>query len=217
MTDQDEKIEISYVPDDESEPKPEADSAGPDSPKHKKTRKDGNWKKLQEKLKKQEEILKKVVQERDESKDKYLRALAEMDNFRKRLRKEKEDYFKFALSEFVLDLLPVIDNLERALSVKTSPGNEKSFYSGVEMIQKQMIDLLKKFQVKEIDALEKPFNPNFHQALAKEEKEGIAGPVVVEVYQKGYTCKDKLLRPSLTKVAIPRTAEPPDKPDNREK
>jgi molecular chaperone GrpE len=70
--------------------------------------------------------------------------------------------------------------------------------------------------VKEIEALEKPFNPNFHQALSKEEREGIQEPVVVEIYQKGYTYQDKLLRPSLTKVAVPKTGEPPDEPEAEE-
>jgi molecular chaperone GrpE len=136
--------------------------------------------------------------------------LAEMDNFRKRIRKEKDEYFKFALSEFLFALLPIIDNLERALSSKSSANSGKSLISGVEMIWKQMIDLLKKYQVKEIEALEKPFNPNFHQALSKEEREGIQEPVVVEIYQKGYTYQDKLLRPSLTKVAVPKTGKPFD-------
>jgi molecular chaperone GrpE len=142
--------------------------------------------------------------------------LAEMDNFRKRIRKEKDEYFKFALSEFLFALLPIIDNLERALSSKSSANNGKSLISGVEMIWKQMINLLKKYQVKEIEALEKPFNPNFHQALSKEEREGIQEPVVVEIYQKGYTYQDKLLRPSLTKVAVPKTGEPPDEPEAEE-
>jgi molecular chaperone GrpE len=215
MTDQDDKIEISYVPDDD-EQKHNADSPESDHFKNRKAKKENDNKKLHEKLKKQEEILKKVVNERDETKDKYLRVLAEMDNFRKRIRKEKDEYFKFALSEFLFALLPIIDNLERALSSKSSANSGKSLISGVEMIWKQMIDLLKKYQVKEIEALEKPFNPNFHQALSKEEREGIQEPVVVEIYQKGYTYQDKLLRPSLTKVAVPKTGEPPDEPEAEE-
>jgi molecular chaperone GrpE len=215
MTDQDDKIEISYVPDDD-EQKHNADSPESDHFKNRKAKKENDNKKLHEKLKKQEEILKKVVNERDETKDKYLRVLAEMDNFRKRIRKEKDEYFKFALSEFLFALLPIIDNLERALSSKSSANNGKSLISGVEMIWKQMINLLKKYQVKEIEALEKPFNPNFHQALSKEEREGIQEPVVVEIYQKGYTYQDKLLRPSLTKVAVPKTGEPPDEPEAEE-
>ncbi len=215
MTDQDDKIEISYVPDDD-EQKHNADSPESDHFKNRKAKKENDNKKLHEKLKKQEEILKKVVNERDETKDKYLRVLAEMDNFRKRIRKEKDEYFKFALSEFLFALLPIIDNLERALSSKSSANNGKSLISGVEMIWKQMINLLKKYQVKEIEALEKPFNPNFHQALSKEEREGIQEPVVVEIYQKGYTYQDKLLRPSLTKVAVPKTGKPFDEPETEE-
>jgi molecular chaperone GrpE len=111
------------------------------------------------------------------------------------------------MTAFLLDLLQIYDNLERALKVKTLE-NEKGIVSGVEMIRKQFLDLLKKHQVYEIDALGKPFDPAFHEALSKEEREGISGPVVLEVYQKGFTYNDKLLRPVMTKVAIPIAKNP---------
>ncbi len=149
-----------------------------------------------------EEALQKAVQERDELKDKYLRGLAEMDNFRKRVNKEKGEFQKYVLSEFLLDLLQIYDNLERALKA-TSVENEKGIVAGVEIIRKQLLDLFKKYNVVEIDALGQPFDPAFHEALSKEERPEIAKPLVVEVYQKGFTYNDKLLRPVLTKVAIP--------------
>ena len=145
-----------------------------------------------------------MVTERDEIKDKYLRNLAEVDNFRKRVKKEKEEYYQYALGEFLLSLLPIIDNLERALNSKNAAPDEKSILSGVEMIYKQLIDLLKKSNVEEIESLDQPFDPNYHQALSKIEQEDIDQPLVVEVYQKGYSYHNKLLRPSLTKVAIPK-------------
>jgi molecular chaperone GrpE len=150
-----------------------------------------------------EDALLKVVQERDELKDKYLRGLAEMDNFRKRVNKEKEEFRKYVLSEFFLDLLQIYDNLERALKA-TSVEYEKGIIAGVEIIRKQLLDLFKKYHVLEIDALGKPFDPVYHEALSKEERPEIAKPLVVEIYQKGFTYNDKLLRPVLTKVAIPR-------------
>lgn len=159
-------------------------------------------KKIYHKVHELEETLQKVVVERDELKDKYLRGLAEIDNFRKRVKKEKEEFQKYVLSEFLIDLLQIYDNLERALKAK-SVENEKGIIAGVEIIRKQLLDLLKKYHVVEIDALGKHFDPVFHEALSKEERPGIAKPVVVEIYQKGFTYNDKLLRPVLTKVAIP--------------
>ncbi len=154
-----------------------------------------------------EDVLKNTIAEREEFKDKYLRGLAEMDNFRKRMKKEREEFQKYVLTEILLDLLQVYDNLERALKAKTSEF-DKGIVSGVEMIRKQFLDLLKKNQVLEIDALGKHFDPAVHEALSKEERAGISKPVVVEVYQKGFIYNDKLLRPALTKVAVP-VAVPP--------
>lgn len=202
MSDQKDKIEITYVPDeDDNEDK---DVNKTTTPKSTHAQKKLSPKKLQEKLKKQDEIIKKVVDERDEFKDKYLRNLAEIDNFRKRVNKEKEDFQKFMLAEFLLNLLPIFDNLERALNSKTPlNNNETSIISGVEMIHKQMIDLFKKYNVVEIEALNQPFDPNFHQALSKVEKKDLTESLVIEVYQKGFLYNNKLLRPTLAKVAVP--------------
>jgi molecular chaperone GrpE len=204
MTDQKDDIEITYLPDENDI---EKDSKGPEpkiTQKDKVSKKPQVSKKIREQLKRQEDILKRVVKERDELKDKYLRNLAEIDNFRKRVKKEKEEYYQYALGEFILNLLPVIDNLERALNSKNAAPDEKSILSGVEMIYKQLIDLLKKSNVEEIESLNQPFDPNFHQALSKVEQVDLKQSLVVEVYQKGYRYFNKLLRPSLTKVAIPK-------------
>ncbi|UCH97399.1 MAG: nucleotide exchange factor GrpE [Candidatus Aminicenantes bacterium] len=222
MTDQEDKVEISYVPDDEDEShKHSRHEDEKDKSPHKKTtpKKRPTIKKIQKELKDKEELLEEMKKERDEYKDKYLRNLAEIDNFRKRVKKEKEEYQKYVLSEFLLELLQVYDNLERALKAKTPSqkkesvlnllvsNDEQSIISGVGMIYKQFSDLLKKYRVVEIDALGKPFDPNIHQALSKEEKAGITDPVVVEEYQKGFMYNDKLLKPTLVKVAIPKEEE----------
>lgn len=204
MTDKKDRIEITYLPDDSDKDNDSKDREPKSSLKSKDSKKPQVPKKIREQLKKQEEILKRVVKERDEIKDKYLRNLAEVDNFRKRVKKEKEEYYQYALGEFLLSLLPIIDNLERALQSKNTAPNEKSILSGVKMIYKQLIELLKKSNVEEIESLNRPFDPNYHQALSKIEQEDIDQPMVVEVYQKGYHYHNKLLRPSLTKVAIPK-------------
>jgi molecular chaperone GrpE len=215
MTNQEDKVEISFLPNDEEE-----DEVKEEKKKHssasKSTKKRPSIKKLQHTIEEQQEQVEAAHKERDEFKDKYLRTLAEMDNFRKRVKKEKEDYQKYVLSEFLLDLLQVYDNLERALKAKTPAqkkdsvltllvsDDEKSILSGVEMIHKQFSDLLRKNKVEEIIALDKPFDPNIHQALSKEETEEVEEPTVMEVYQKGFLYNGKLLRPALTKVAVPK-------------
>lgn len=207
MTGDENKEGVGYVPDDND---PEADDT---KAQDKDAHEDEGFKKriaarkARHKVPEPEDILKKTAAERDEFKDKYLRGLAEIDNFRKRMKKEKDEFQKYVLTEFLLDLLQIYDNLERALKVK-SLENEKGIVSGVEMIRRQFLELLKKNQVLEIDALGKPFDPAFHEALSKEEREGVSAPVVVEIYQKGFTYNDKLLRPALTKVATPVAKDP---------
>ena len=143
-----------------------------------------------------------IEAERDEYKDKYLRTLAEMDNFRKRMKKEKSDYQKYVFGDFLLDLLPVLDNLERALK-SHGAEDDRGIAEGVEIIRRQFVEQLKKYRVVEIEALGKEFDPTFHQALSRAESKEVAVPTVIEVYQKGYLYHDRLLRPALTKVVVP--------------
>lgn len=218
MTDQGDIVEVGYTPEEEDEEKitgeehaEEDEQQIKDSAK-KKSHHPHTAKKIQKKIKELVDSLEKVTAEKDELKDKYLRSLAEMDNFRKRVKKEKEEFQKYVLADFFLGLLEVVDNLERALKARVATeiqtahaaaNNEKSIISGIEMIHKQLLDLLRKNGVEEIDALGRAFDPNIHQALSKEEREGIDSPVVLEVYQKGFMYNGKLLRPVLTKVAMP--------------
>jgi molecular chaperone GrpE len=193
---------IGYVPDDNDKEGEEAKTDDKNGENDLNPKKKTVAKKPHHKVHELEENLQKVAVERDELKDKYLRGLAEIDNFRKRVKKEKEEFQKYVLSEFLIDLLQIYDNLERALKTK-NVENEKGIIAGVEIIRKQLLDLLKKYNVVEIDALGKHFDPVFHEALSKEERPDIDKPMVVEIYQKGFTYNDKLLRPVLTKVAIP--------------
>ncbi len=160
-------------------------------------------KELLEILESQAVKLEELTEEKNDLKDKYLRNLAEMDNFRKRVKKEKEDYQKYILADFLSNLLEVYDNFERAIQTAEAAEGDTSILSGIEMIFKQLNTLLQKNNVKEIESLNKPFNPNYHQALSKVEQDGVEEPTVVEVYQKGFMYQDKLLRPALAKVAIP--------------
>lgn len=206
MLDED-KEGIGYVPDESDADDDEAKPSPKLSQEEAALKKKGAHKRGGHRPGEAESHLRQVLAERDEFKDKYLRGLAEIDNFRKRMKKERDEFQKYVLSQVLLDLLQIYDNLERALKAKTSE-HEKGIISGVEMIRKQFLELLKKYQVLEIEALGKAFDPAFHEALSKEERAGISAPVVIEVYQKGFTYQDKLLRPALTKVAIPPAPRP---------
>lgn len=133
-------------------------------------------------------------------KNEYLKAYADTENTRRRLQQEAEQTRKYRIQSFALDILPVLDNLERALAIEPTPETE-SYRKGVEMIYQQLIHALTKEGVSEIEALGKEFDPNFHQALMMEAVEGAEPNHVVEVLQKGYLLKDRILRAAMVKVS----------------
>lgn len=129
--------------------------------------------------------------------DKYLRAIAEFDNYKKRTQKEKEEIYSIAKADVVLSLLPVIDNFERAEKF----SDDKNVEEGMTLIKKQFGEFLKKIGVEEIEAEMKPFDPNFHNAVLHEDREDIPENTVVEVLQKGYKLGEKVIRHAMVKVA----------------
>ena len=136
-----------------------------------------------------------------EQKEAYLRLAAEYDNFRKRSAKEKDEIYPNAKAEVVAKFLPVFDNLERALQVEVSEESAKAIKTGVEMVEKQLREVLEKLGVEEIEALGKEFDPNLHNAVMQEEaEEGQESGIVKEVLMKGYKTKDRVLRHSMVKV-----------------
>jgi molecular chaperone GrpE len=140
-----------------------------------------------------------VHRENQTLKDQLLRSRADFDNFRKRVEKEKADYFKHALNNAVRELLPVLDNFERALAHETA---DSEFKTGVEMIYKQMSDAMQKLGVREVASENAMFDPTVHEAVMREETETVPSHTVLQVLQKGYTLNDRLLRPALVKVAV---------------
>ncbi len=130
--------------------------------------------------------------------DKWQRLMAEFDNYRKRSEKEKADSYDYAVSNTIAELLPVIDNFERALKVEST---DKSLFAGVEMIYKQIIGLLEKMHVTPIEAVGKEFDPNLHNAIMHIDDEAFGENIVAEELQKGYLYKEKVIRHSLVKVA----------------
>lgn len=135
--------------------------------------------------------------------DKYVRILAETENFKKRVARERVEERAFAAQEVVVSLLPIADNLERALQAAHAAGDvEGPLAKGVELVLKQFEDALRKQGVVVVETpLGLPFDPNLHQPLLQEPAEGQPEGAVLEVLQKGYRLGDRLLRPSMVKVA----------------
>src|SRR5512146_509865 len=134
-----------------------------------------------------------------ELKDRELRKLAEFENFKKRTEREKTDYFRFALADFFRDLLPVLDNFERALGHAPAAGDDE-YRQGIELIYRQFSEALKKRGLTEVRT-DGAFDPNVHEAVAREETAGVEPNSIVAVLQKGYYLNDRLLRPAFVKVA----------------
>ena len=133
---------------------------------------------------KDEELLKQ--------KDTFLREKAELENFKKRLTKEKEDFVQFANERLLKELVQIEDNMERAISAPNA--TLESLKEGVEMIQKQFAIFLKNQKVESIEAMEKPFDPNLHEVLNQQESDEHEENTVIQEYSKGYTLNGRLLR-----------------------
>jgi molecular chaperone GrpE len=157
------------------------------------------------------DVEERLLTEQEESgrlREALLRKSADYDNLKRRAEKEKTDFFKFALSEVFSDLLDVLDNFERALR-HLSNGDAAAgtdVHVGIEMISRQLGEVLKKYGLEEVPALDLPFDPNVHEAVVREETAGTPPGTVIEVLQRGYVLNGRLLRPAKVKVAA---APPP--------
>jgi molecular chaperone GrpE len=138
-----------------------------------------------------------------ENYERLLRLTAEFDNYKKRSEREMNDFRKFANESLMKEILPVVDNLERALAIECKHGNDafKGLREGVEMTLKGLIDTLQKFGIVPLDAMGKTFDPNFHQAVSQEESDEHPDSTVLKELQKGYLINDRLLRPSMVIVS----------------
>ena len=154
-------------------------------------------KKEHKKDKKYEELQNEV----NTLKDKNMRIAAEMVNTLRRKDEETNRLLKYSNESLITELLPVIDNFERALNVDVTSTDVESYQKGMTMIYNSLKNILEKFEVKEIEAIDKEFDPSYHQAVMQEEKEGTKENIVIEVLQKGYTYKDKVIRPAMVKVS----------------
>ncbi|MFA6358063.1 MAG: nucleotide exchange factor GrpE [Candidatus Omnitrophota bacterium] len=137
-----------------------------------------------------------------DSQDKMLRNLADLENIRKRLDREKQEFIKFANEGLVLDLLNVLDDLERTVNLAESTKQDlAAFLKGVEMILAHLYEMLKEHGVKPLDAEGKIFDPNYHEALMQVEDKDLPEHTIIEVLQKGYLIHERVLRTAKVKVS----------------
>ena len=143
----------------------------------------------------------------EDFRDRYLRTLADFENFRKRSEREKNDFQRYALAGLIRDLLPVLDNFDRGLD-HAEEGDE--FHKGMALIYKQLFDVLQRHGLKPITESGVRFDPNIHEGVVRVEDSSVPSHTVVEVMQKGYFLHDRLIRPAMVKVAVggPEEAAP---------
>ncbi|WP_404453064.1 nucleotide exchange factor GrpE [Virgibacillus necropolis] len=140
-----------------------------------------------------------LKQEKDESYQKMLRIQAEFDNYKKRTLRERETANKYKSQDLVNELLPALDNFERALQVEVSEAQE-GFVEGISMVYRMLKDALKSQNVEEIETVGKEFDPNLHHAVMQTEDDETESNIVVEEMQKGYILNDRVIRPAMVKV-----------------
>jgi len=138
-------------------------------------------------------------EETQQLRDRYLRLLADFENFRRRSEREKGEFYKYAMAGVLKDLLPVLDNFDRALD-HAAEGDD--FHKGVLLIYKQVFDVLQKHGVRTIEESGVAFDPNIHEAVVREEDDSVPSHTVTAILQKGYFLHDRLLRPAMVKVAV---------------
>ncbi len=161
-----------------------------------------SYEELEAKLNEVEEQLNKANSTLEEQRNQLLRNHAELDNIRKRSEKDVQNAHKYSLDRLINELLPVIDSMERGLSIDVG-GNEfaQNMHAGMEMTLSLLMSVLEKFSVKAVNPLNEPFDPTLHQAISTQEDANVAANTVLQVLQKGYVLHDRLIRPALVVVS----------------
>lgn len=154
-----------------------------------------------------EEEVARLRREIADLRDRSTRTLADFDNFRKRSERERQETKKYALIEPMRDFLEIMDNLDLALA---AAGSTDDLKRGVQMIHRQMQDLLRRQGVTEVEALGQPFDPALHEAVSREEDPTVQTPTVTGEMRRGYKMHDRLLRPAMVKVSVPVEAKAAD-------
>jgi len=144
-------------------------------------------------------VREQVATEKKELEERLLRARAEFENARRRAENQRAEYFQFAAMDMVRDILPILDDFERALKVETA---DREYAKGVELIYQRMADTLKKLGLEPIETAGQQFDPNLHQAVERVETEEAEDQAILGEFQRGYNFKGKLLRPAMVRVAV---------------
>ena len=144
------------------------------------------------------EKISKLTSDLDDLKDRHTRLIAEFDNLKKRSAKERENLYNSIICDIVTPLLPVVDNLEHAVAQSTS---DEEYKKGIELVLKQFKDILASQNVKEIEAVGKPFDPSIHEAVSSIQDENLGEKIVASEYRKGYMIENKVIRHSMVVVA----------------
>lgn len=142
-----------------------------------------------------------LQRQRDDFYDRLLRKTAEFDNYRKRVERDRQSMAESAAADLLRDLLPLVDDLERALKAEPGAEGAESYRRGVELIHRQLLDVLRKRNVKPVEALGADFDPHVHEAVAYEPAQGRRDGEILEEFGKGYMLGERLLRPAIVKVA----------------
>jgi molecular chaperone GrpE len=155
-----------------------------------------------------EDPVKALEQEKNELADRLLRTMAEFDNYRKRVTREKEGLVKYGIERIALEILPVVDNFERALEPSQQATEVDPVIDGLKMILKQLVTALEKFEIKPFHSIGEQFSPEIHEAMAQQDHPDHADNTVIEQLQKGYMLGKKMLRPA--RVIVSRAPAEPD-------
>ena len=150
-----------------------------------------------------------------QAEERVLRTAADAENFKRRLQREKEEQIRYANETFMRQLLPVIDNLERALQHSATAPNQESLLEGVNMTLKGFIETLSRFGCTVLETIGKTFDPNFHEAVSQEESSKVEPNTVLKELQKGYMLKERLLRPAMVIVSKPASEAERDARDQK--
>lgn len=157
-----------------------------------------------------EQVLAAKTEEAKTLQDKYLRLAAEFENFKRLAQKQKQEYSQFANESLLKELLPIVDNLERALKCVQEGRTTDGLVQGVELTLKQFTETLARFGVEPIASLGAPFDPTCHQAVAQQASNTAAENTVIEEYQKGYQLHDRILRAAMVVVATAQASDTTD-------
>lgn len=143
--------------------------------------------------------------ENQELRDRLLRSRADIDNFRKRTEREKQDFYRYALADIMRELLPVLDNFERALAANAQSAQD--ILIGVDLIYKQLSDVLNKAGLRSVEAEGVPFDPSIHEAVAHDDESPFPAHAVAAILQKGYMLNERLVRPAMVRVSTGSAAQ----------